>query len=59
MTHDTLEFEVARPVTSREDAAAMVAVHDYYCSDTSDAYPSVVERAAYLLGARLWQFWWD
>ena len=59
LTHDTLEFEVARPVTSREDAAAMVAVHDYYCSDTSDAYPSVVERAAYLLGARLWQFWWD
>ena len=59
LTHDTLEFEVARPITSREDAAAMAAVHAHYCSDTSDTYPSIVERAAYLLGARLWQFWWD
>jgi hypothetical protein len=59
LTHDTLEFEVARPITSREDAAAMAAVHAHYCSDTFDTDPSVVEHAAYLLGAKLWQFWWD
>jgi len=58
LTHDTLEFEVARPITSREDAAVMAAVHAYY-DDTSDVYPSAVVRAAYLLGARLWHFWWD
>src|SRR5262249_40057069 len=57
LTRDTLEFEVARPITSREDAAAMEAVHAHY-DDTSDVY-SAVQRAAYLLGARLWQFWWD
>jgi hypothetical protein len=56
LTHHTLEFEVARRIASREDAAAMAAVHARYCSDT---YPSMVEHAAYLLGARLWQFWWD
>jgi len=56
LTHDTLEFEVACPITSREDAAAMAAVHAYYCSDS---YPLPVEHAAYLLGARLWRFWWD
>jgi hypothetical protein len=59
LTHDTLEFEVARPITSRENAAAMAAVHAHYCCDTFDTYPSIVEHAAYLLGARLWQFWWD
>src|SRR5215831_16562794 len=58
LTHDTLEFEVARPITSREDAAVMAAVHAHY-HDTSDVYPSAVVRAAYLLGARLWHFWWD
>ena len=56
LTHDTLEFEVARPITSREDAAAMAAVHAHYCSDSC---PSKVEHAAYLLGAPLWEFWWD
>jgi Domain of unknown function (DUF4253) len=59
LTQDTLEFDVARPITSREDAAAMAAVHAYYCSDTFGTDPSIVEHAAYLLGARLWQFWWD
>jgi hypothetical protein len=57
LTHDTLEFEVARPITSREDAAAMAAVHAYYCSDTVSL--SIALHAAYLLGAPLWQFWWD
>src|SRR5262249_25303749 len=59
LTHDTLEFEVARPIASREDAAAMMAVHAHYCSDNKDAYASDVEHAAYLLGAPLWEFWWD
>jgi len=59
LTHDTLEFEVARPITSREDAAGMAAVLAHYCSDTFDTDPSKVEHAAYLLDARLWQFWWD
>jgi len=57
--HDTLEFEVARPFTSREDAAALAAVHAHYCSDTFDTDPLIVEHAAYLLGAQLWQLWWD
>lgn len=55
LTHDMLEFEVAHPITSRENAAAMAAVHARYCSDL----PPIVEHAAYLLGAQLWQFWWD
>jgi hypothetical protein len=59
LTDDTLEFEVARPITSREDAAAMAVVHAHYCSDTFDTYPSIVEHAAFLLGAPMWQFWWD
>jgi hypothetical protein len=67
---DTLEFEVARPITSREDAAAMARVHEYYCCDIADEWAawlrfeglpdttsSIVKHAAYLHGARLWQFW--
>jgi uncharacterized protein DUF4253 len=57
VTHDTLEFEVARPITSREEAAAMAAVHAYYCSDTVSL--SMALHAACLLGAPVWQFWWD
>jgi hypothetical protein len=59
LTHDTLEFEVARPITSREEAGAMAAIHAHYCSDTFDTYPSIVEHAACLLGAPAWQLWWD
>jgi hypothetical protein len=72
LTHDTLEFEVARPITSREGAVTMAAVHEHYCSDIADEWAtwlrleglpdttsSIVKHAAYLLGARLWQFWWD
>jgi hypothetical protein len=56
VTHDTLEFEVVYPITSRESALAMAAVHAHYCSDTVS---STVQHAAYLLGAPLWRFWWD
>ena len=72
LTPDTLEFEVARHITSREDAAAMARVHEYYCRDIADEWAawlrfeglpdttsSIVKHAAYLHGARLWQFWWD
>jgi Domain of unknown function (DUF4253) len=56
LTHDVLEFEVSRPITSREDAVAMAAVHAHYCSDTVS---SIAQHAAYLLDAPLWRFWWD
>src|SRR5262245_4641637 len=58
LTHDTLEFEVACPITSREDAVAMAAVHVHYCSGTP-VVASTAQHAAYLLGAPLWRFWWD
>ena len=58
LTHAALEFEIAHPITSRQDAAAMAAIHAYYCSD-SPGLASMAEHAAYLLGARRWRFWWD
>ena len=30
LTHDLLEYEIACPISSREDALAMAAVHAYY-----------------------------
>lgn len=58
LTHDTLEFEVACPITTREDAVAMAAVHVHYCSG-APVVASTAQHAAYLLGAPLWHFWWD
>jgi len=57
LTRDTLEFEVARPITSRADAVAMAAVHAHYCY--SPVVSSTAQHAAHLLGAPLWRFWWD
>ncbi|HJZ32772.1 MAG TPA: DUF4253 domain-containing protein [Hyphomicrobiaceae bacterium] len=58
LKHDLLEYEIARPISSREDALAMAAVHAYYGANISPAV-SIAQHAASLLGARLWQFWWD
>ena len=58
LTHDVLEFEVSRPITSREDAVAIAAAHAHYCSGTP-VVSSTAQHAAYLLGAPLWRFWWD
>jgi len=58
LSHDVLEFEVSRPITARDDAVAMAALHAHYCSGTP-VVSSTVQHAAYLLGAPLWRFWWD
>lgn len=59
-TNDIIEFEIARPIATREDAVAMALLHYRYCSDIVDqGIGSVLRHAAYLLGARYWYFWWD
>lgn len=59
-THDILEFEIARPIATKEEAVAMALLHNRYCSDIVDqGIGSVLRLAAYLLGARYWYFWWD
>lgn len=60
MTNDVLEFEVARPISSREAAVEMALVHQRYCRDIVDqGIGSVLRLAAFLHGARYWYFWWD
>jgi Tripartite tricarboxylate transporter family receptor len=67
-----VEFEVACPAPRTKTRQQMARVHEYYCCDIADEWAawlrfeglpdttsSIVKHAAYLLGARLWQFWWD
>lgn len=59
-THDILEFEIAHPIASREEAVVMALLHHRYCPDVIEqGIGSVLRHAAYLLGARYWYFWWD
>lgn len=59
-THDVMEFEIARPIATRDEAVAMALLHHRYCGDIVDqGIGSVLRHAAFLLGARYWYFWWD
>jgi hypothetical protein len=59
-TPDVIEFEVDRPVASREDALALAWVHYRYCPDlVTHLVGSIEGLAATLNGARYWHFWWE
>ncbi len=56
-TYETLEFVVARPVASRDDAERLALEHFHYCRES---VPDTLQAAAAeLLGAPVWHFWWD
>jgi Domain of unknown function (DUF4253) len=57
---DVVEYRVARPVDTREQAIALALEHFAYCPDAILQGAETVERlAAELLGLRYWLFWWD
>jgi uncharacterized protein DUF4253 len=58
-TSATLEFRVARPITTRTDAMEMAMTHYLYDFETVQQ-PGTIERAAAsLVGSTVWGFWWD
>jgi hypothetical protein len=57
---DVVEYRVARPIDSREQAIELALEQFAYCPDIILQGTETVERlAAELLGARYWFFWWD
>lgn len=59
-TPETLEYRVARPPSSRDEARALAWVHYRYCPDlVSHLVGSIEGLAATLNGARWWHFWWE
>ena len=57
---DILEYRVARPVDTREEAMELARVQFAYCPDIILQGTETLERlAAEILGARYWFFWWD
>lgn len=59
-TPDAIEYEIARPVDTREDALALAWVHYRYCPDLVEQLVGSIEAlAAMLKGGRYWYFWWD
>jgi hypothetical protein len=57
---DTVEYRVARPVATREQALAVALEQFAYCPDIVLQGTETIERlAADLIGARHWFFWWD
>jgi hypothetical protein len=57
---DVLEYEIAAPIATREEALELAWVHYRYCSDTVDQLVGSIEGlAATLRGARYWYFWWE
>jgi hypothetical protein len=60
VTHDVLEFRVARPPTSRDAALALAESQYYYCPDiVEQGMESIEALALSLLKSKIWYFWWD
>ncbi|MGQ0672539.1 MAG: DUF4253 domain-containing protein [Hyphomicrobium sp.] len=56
-THDVVEFSVAHPVQNRDEALKLALDQFFYCTGS---VPETLEvAAAELIGATVWQFWWD
>jgi hypothetical protein len=59
-TSDVIEFEVERPISSREEALSVAELQYRYCSDIVHQGTETLDGlAASLVGARYWFFWWD
>lgn len=57
---DIVEYRVARPPTTREDAMALALEHFTYCSDCIyQGHDTLSALAAVLMKSRYWYFWWD
>jgi hypothetical protein len=57
---DVVEYRVARPVSTREQAMELALEQFSYCPDIVLQGTETLERLAVeLLGARYWYFWWD
>ncbi len=56
-TYETVEFQVAKPISSREEAMSLAMQQFYWCTDST---PETLEHAAAeLIGSTVWVFWWD
>jgi hypothetical protein len=58
----TYELQVSRPPTTKEAAIKLAVEHYLYCQDcvTQTSLPDTIKhRAARILNARTWYFWWD
>ena len=59
-TPNVIEYEVASPVGSREEALALAHQQYRYCRDIVRQGTGTIDTlAAMLLGSRYWLFWWD
>ena len=60
ITHDVMEFVVANPPTTREDALALAKEQYLFCSDiVEQGVGDISTLAAALLNSKYWYFWWD
>lgn len=58
-TNDVIEYEIERPIATREEALEIAWVHYRYCTDTvAELVGSIEALAATLRGGRYWYFWW-
>ena len=59
-THDSVEMQLARPPTDRDQAKALAWEQYIYCYDlVEQVFQSFPALAAALLGGKAWYLWWD
>lgn len=59
MTHDVVEYEVAKPITTPEQAMDEAKMHYGMCSDILQNFDSLGLYAGTLVNSKFWYFWWD
>lgn len=57
---DVIEFQVARPPATREEALRLAKEQYIYCADIVQQGTETIEAlASTLLNGKVWYFWWD
>jgi hypothetical protein len=60
VSNDTIEMQVAKPPSSREEALDLAREQFVYCPDIVQQGTQTIEAlAATLLNGTVWFFWWD
>jgi len=60
ITHDVMEFTVAKPPRTKEDAMKLAKEQYMFCSDiVEQGVGDIASLAATLLNSDYWYFWWD
>lgn len=59
MTHDVVEYQIAKPISTPEQAMDEAKQHIAMCNDIVQNFDTLGIYAGTLVNSTIWYFWWD